>query len=216
MNTPQWMSTMLHIAALACGAGGLATAQAQSRADEVLLYLAPAQFAPGAVAMTRFVFSTAPAIELGAFSFLMTWDDARAQPVESGGGSMVSWAAQLAPLGPLVWSQIGPDAVTGSWSADPAAPGNGVLTVSHPAPLQPMLGFQTQEDMRQPFVVTFQLFDMFYADGVPVDTGSGFFNSGTLTPVPEAATWAMWLPGAGLLALFWRRRSKASAGLVVR
>lgn len=188
-------------------ASAVTTAGAQTRIDAAAMYLIPGTFAPGGVAATQFVFYSVEAVELSFFSFSVRWDSDQVALLETGPGSMSEWALALSGFGPLTWQQVSATEVAGQWSATAGPGGLTALPVSPLQRIQPLLRFQTTVAQTTPFSVTFEFPGLLYADGVPVDTGSGFYNSTILTPVPE--------PTAGLLLLLglatvggplWRKR----------
>lgn len=185
--------------------GAMHPAMAQTRIDAAAMYLVPGAFDPGGVALTQLVFYSVDPIELSSFSFSLRWDSDQVALATSGEGSMPQWQQTLAAYGVLSWQQVSTTEIAGQWAAAGGPSGPTVLPVSPSQRIAPLLHFQTSPAQTGPFTVTFEFPGLRYADGVPVDTGSGFYNSVTLTPVPEpGAAWMLML-GALLLAL--RRRS---------
>lgn len=194
--------------ALALASAALLAAQpthAQTRIDASAMYLLPGSFLPGGTARTQFIFYSFDPVELSTFSFSVRWDSDQVALQDTGPGSIAAWADTLQPYGPLTWQQVSATEIAGRWTGTVQA-----WPLSPDHRVQPLLHFQTTAAQTTPFTITFELPDLRYADGAPVDTGSGFYNSITLSPVPEPH--AAWLLLAGGCALGWRHRRTSGAG----
>lgn len=191
------------VASLAC-----APAQARTFVDELTYYLTADTFSPGGLATTTVTFATKPGISLSAFSFEMTWSSPLVTPLPSGQGSLASWGESLASRGNFTLGQVQALSVSGRWVASALAPSPDVIPIPYAHPLQPVFSLQTAPELASSFVVSFQFYDIADGAGDMVDTGSGFINWATMTPVHEPQAVLLWLCGAMAAAAGWAGRGR--------
>lgn len=193
------------IAALTVLVLGGSPAHALSFFDEITLYLTSGSFTPGATASTTFTFGSKPAVDLSAFDFQLSWDNALATPVASGAGSVAAWAELLGAKGSVSLDFSAPQVIKGRWTADPVGGASNWINTDYSHPVQPLFSFDTSSSLNAPFVVRMELTNIKNSAGDAMDTGSGFFNTGTLSPVPEPSAWLGMMGGLAALGA-WRRR----------
>lgn len=197
-------------AILTLGLAGIKPAQAVTTWDEVTFYLTYASYTPGDNVSTTFTFGTKPAIDLSAFEFTLSWDNVLATPLSSGPGSVEDWASALSLKGSVDYGFTAPQVIKGSWTADPLGGSASFISTSYDDPVRTVFTFETSSALETPFVVSIELTNIKDAAGDTVDTGSGFINWATMTPVPEPAHWLGLMSGVAILACL--RRLQAPAG----
>lgn len=197
------LARMAAITALALTGG---QAHAVAFWDEVTFYLTYASFSPGESVSTDFTFGTKPGIELSSFEFMLAWDNPLASPVASGPGSVADWAALLGAKGSVNYGFATPQSIKGTWVADPVGGVDSLISTDYAHYVKATFTFETGAMLKSPFVVTIELSNIKDATGDTVDTGSGFINWATMTPVPEPASWAALAGGLAALACLRRTR----------
>lgn len=201
-------------AVLAALAAAPFTAGAEyTRVDEVTYFLTPGTFEPGGRVLTLLTFSTIPGVQIQAFDFTFAWDSAGVSHVQDGAGSWQAVASELSAPGTFSSAVAGASSVTARWTAtDPSAP-EGLLTVGAATPVRVNVGFEVAPALTSPFVVSVDMANILLADGTLLDTGSGYINWATMTPVPEPG--GFWTIVSGLVlgsALLRRRQRPSGAG----
>lgn len=194
------------IAAVAALALGASHAQAIVFWDEVTFYLTYASYTPGDTVSTNFTFGTRPGIDLSSFEFTLTWDNALATPIASGPGSVADWAASLGAKGSVNYGFATPASIKGTWTADPLGGAANLISTDYAHYVKATFTFETSAALNVPFVVSIELASIKDATGDTVDTGSGFINWATMTPVPEPASWVGMACGLGAVASLRRPR----------
>lgn len=193
------------VAALALG--GVQPAHAIAFWDEVTLYLTYASYSPGNTVDTTFYFGSKPAVDLSSFDFTLTWDTALAAPVASGPGSVADWMASLSSKGTTSYSSTNPQVIKGSWMAEPLGGASSFISTDYSNLKWAVFTFETSAALNVPFVVSIELTNIKNSSGEPMDTGSGFINWATMTPVPEPSIWLTLICGLAVAAIF--RRAEA-------
>ncbi|KQW41973.1 MULTISPECIES: PEP-CTERM sorting domain-containing protein [unclassified Roseateles] len=199
-------SSPARIAALGALALGCSQANALVSWDEVTFYLTYASYSPGDAVSTNFTFGTKPGIDLSSFEFTLAWDNVLATPVASGPGSVADWAAALGTKGSVSYSFATPLSIKGAWTADPLGGAASLISTDYAHYVKASFAFETSPALNLPFVVSIELTNIKDATGDTVDTGSGFINWATMTPVPEPASWLGMACGMGALACLRRSR----------
>jgi hypothetical protein len=192
-----WLARVAATAALLLGAS---QAQAIVFWDELTFYLTHASYRPGEAVSTDFTFGTRPGIDLSSFEFTLAWDTPLASPVPTGPGSVAAWAAVLGAKGSVSYGSPTPLSIKGLWTADPLGGAANLISTDYSHYVQATFTFETSSALAQPFIVSIELTNLKDATGEAVDTGSGFINWATMTPVPEPAGWLAFPCGMGALA----------------
>lgn len=193
--------------ALLTMAGGQ-SAHALAYFDEITFYLTYGSFEPGGSASTTFTFGAKPGVDLSAFEFLLTWDNALATPVASGPGSVADWATALSAKGPVTLDYSEPQVIKGSWMSDPLGGAGSLISTDYSNPIRAVFSFETSPLLSTGFEVSIEVINIKNADGEAMDTGSGFINWATLSPVPEPSTWLTLMGGLAAVAAL-RRPTRA-------
>jgi len=187
-------------AVAAVAIAGSQPAQALAFFDEVTFYLTYGNFTPGDNASTTFTFGAKPGVDLSAFEFQLSWDTALATPVASGPGSVAAWAELMSAKGSVNLDFSGAQIIKGQWTADPLGGAASLISTDYSNPVKPVFSFETAAALNVPFVVRIELTNIKNATGELMDTGSGFFNTATLSPVPEPSTWLALACGLAAIA----------------
>ncbi|MDR7295367.1 hypothetical protein J2X16_000688 [Pelomonas aquatica] len=189
-------------------------AQAIAYFDEITFYLTSGTFSPGDSVSTTFTFGAKPGVDLSAFEFELSWDNALATPFASGPGSVAAWAAALATKGSVSVDYSGAQLIKGQWTADPLGGVGSLISTDYSNPVKAVFSFEASPTLNIPFVVRIELTNIKNAAGELMDTGSGFYNFGTLSPVPEPGIWLSM--AGGLAAIAALRRPRRSSGNVAQ
>lgn len=189
-------------------------AEAITFLNEATFFISGSQFTPGAKAQTQVIFATAPALELSAFAFELSWSSDLATPLLTGSRSVAELAATLGTRGVFETHSGGLHVIAGSWRANSLAPSTDIITVSNTQHLLFSFDFQTDPALTGDFAVAFDLNGLKDGVGDPIDIGSGLFSSVVLSPwqspppVPEPGSWVLLLAGLAVTAAAARRRSR--------
>lgn len=205
-SRPSPVRSFSSLPALVATVLALATSPARALTywDEVTFYLTYASFTPGDTVSSTFTFGTKPALDLSSFEFTLTWDNPLASPVASGPGSVADWASVLGAKGSVNYGFAGSQSIKGAWSTDPLGGTANLISTDYATPVRTTFSFETNPALKVPFVISIELTNIKDATGDTVDTGSGFINWATLTPVPEPAGWACLAFGLAALATLRR------------
>lgn len=168
---------------------GVPHAQAAAFWDEVTLYLTNANFTPGNTVDTTFYFGSKPAVDLSSFEFTLAWNSELASTVGSGPGSVDDWMNSLSGKGSSSYSSPVPQVIKGSWTADPSGGASSLISTDYSDLKWAVFTFDTSAELNVPFIVSIELTNIKNSAGNAMDTGSGFINWATMTPVPEPSIW---------------------------
>lgn len=192
------------IAALAMA--GSQPAQALAFFDEITFYLTSGSYDPGDRVSTTFTFGAKPGVDLSAFEFQLSWDNTLVTSPASGPGSVAAWAEVLSAKGSVSLDFSGAQVIKGQWTADPLGGSGSLISTDYSNPVKAVFSFETSSALNVPFIVRIELTNIKNATGELMDTGSGFYNWATLSPVPEPSNWLALTCGLAAIAALRRPR----------